>query len=69
MYVCMYRLLIKTAKKARVGNYEDLCRKCFGWQGYVTVSMCMFLFDFGALLTYLIIMGDVATPVVVHFTG
>ena len=34
----------------RVGktNYEELCKHAFGWTGYMMVSICMFLYDFGA---------------------
>ena len=60
-------LLIRAAKIARVGNYEDLCRHCFGKKGYIAVSLSMLLFDFGALLTYLIILGDSLLPVLNEF--
>jgi len=54
------RLIVRTAKYANVNTYEDLCEYCFGNMGFYLVSGSMFLFDFGAMLTYLIIMGDAA---------
>lgn len=54
------RLIVRTAKFANVNTYEDLCEYCFGNMGFYLVSGSMFLFDFGAMLTYLIIMGDAA---------
>ena len=49
------RLLIKTAKQVNCHTYEELCQLCFGNYGYISVLMALFIFDFGALLTYLII--------------
>jgi len=54
------RLIVRTAKYANVNTYEDLCEYCFGNTGFYLVSGSMFLLDFGAMLTYLIIMGDAA---------
>jgi len=47
-------------------NYEDLCRYALGNFGQVLVTASMFVFDFGAILSYLIIMGDAGTLVVQH---
>lgn len=55
---------MKTAKYAKINTYEDLCEFCFGNIGFYLVSAAMFLFDFGAMLTYLIIMGDAAESLV-----
>jgi len=52
------RLMVKCAKFVKVDTYEDLCEYCFGDVGFYAVSLAMFLFDFGAMLTYLIILGD-----------
>ena len=52
------KMLIKTAKIVKQYNYEDLCHYCFGLKGYYIVSISMLLFDFGATITYIIILGD-----------
>jgi len=66
------RLIVRTAKYANVNTYEDLCEYCFGDIGFYLVSGSMFLFDFGAMLTYLIILGDAAENLVgawLHWSG
>ena len=45
-------------------NYEDLCEYLFGIKGYIFVSITMLVFDFGATLSYLIILGDAASQLV-----
>ena len=47
-------------------NYEDLCQYALGNLGQFLVTASMFVFDFGAILSYLIIMGDAGTLVVQH---
>ena len=49
--------------KLKINNYEDLCYHCFGLKGYLVVSISMLIFDFGAMMTYLIILGDAAQKV------
>ena len=56
-------LKIRVAKMTRIRNYEDLCQFCFGNWGYALVSISMLVFDFGAILSYLIILGDAASGV------
>eukprot|EP00494_Astrolonche_serrata_P004127 UN04138 len=57
------RLLIYTARMAGASDYEDLMEACFGDSGYYFVSICMFIMDYGAMLTYLIILADSSTQV------
>lgn len=52
------RLMVRAARICKVNNYEELCETCFGEMGFYTVSFAMFLFDYGAMLSMLIIMGD-----------
>jgi len=54
------QMMIKIAKIVNVNNYENLCEFCFGNFGFYLISGSMFLFDFGAMLIYLIIIGDAA---------
>jgi len=66
-------LLIQTAQKYRVTEYEELGRVTFGSVGYIASASALFLLDFGSCLTYLIILGDATFSVVeiwdVHFEG
>ena len=47
-------------------HYEDLCEYCFGKKGYLFVLFCLLMLDFGALLSYLIIIADNITHVFDH---
>ena len=51
-------LLVKSAQESNVFHYEKLCYHCFGDVGYIYVSMCLFILDYGACLSLLIILGD-----------
>ena len=52
-----------TERMKKIKNYEDLCEHCFGNLGYYAVSLSMLVFDLGAMLSYLIILGDAASKV------
>ena len=58
--ICTYtlNLLIMAGQKMNVANYEDLGYECYGYCGYLAVSLCLFLLDYGVMLTCLIIIGD-----------
>ena len=56
-------LLIRTAQKYRVTEYEELGRVTFGFGGYVAAASALFLIDFGSCLNYLIILGDASFKV------
>eukprot|EP01083_Nonionella_stella_P198002 727422_1 len=58
------KLLIISAKLCQQKNYEDLCEYLFGLKGYILVSVTMFIFDFGAILSYLIILGDAGSDII-----
>mmetsp|Transcript_98921 Transcript_98921/g.121102 ORF Transcript_98921/g.121102 Transcript_98921/m.121102 type:complete len:493 (-) Transcript_98921:123-1601(-) len=68
-YLTVYtlKLLIMSAKLSKTTNYEDLCEYCFGKYGYYSVSLAMFIYDAGALLSYLIIMGDSMQYIITNF--
>merc|ERR1712166_114757 len=63
------RLLIDTAKKVKVWNYEELCFAAFGKPGYIAVSFFMISFAFGALIAYFVIIGDTMTKVFTQWGG
>eukprot|EP01084_Bolivina_argentea_P047649 87823_1 len=58
--ICTYtlNLLIIAGHRMNIVNYEDLGYECYGYFGFFSVSLCMFLLDYGVLLTCLIIIGD-----------
>eukprot|EP01084_Bolivina_argentea_P011185 20903_1 len=58
------RLLMISAAFCKQRNYEDLCEYLFGAKGYIFVSTVLFIFDFGASLSYLIILGDAASQII-----
>ena len=58
------RRLINTGVIEDVRNYEELMDKLFGTKGYVVVSLMLFLYDFGASVSYLIILTDASSSVV-----
>lgn len=60
------RLLVTTGMRHGQRNYEDLCEHALGKFGHGLVSLCMLIFDSGACLSYLIIMGDAGTLVAQH---
>jgi len=68
LMVCLSKysvvLLVKTGVVENVRNYEELMERLFGFYGYMSVMILIFLFDFGVIVTYLIILGDVSSEVV-----
>eukprot|EP00658_Telonema_sp_P-2_P001297 TRINITY_DN10490_c0_g1_i4.p1 TRINITY_DN10490_c0_g1~~TRINITY_DN10490_c0_g1_i4.p1 ORF type:complete len:400 (-),score=89.50 TRINITY_DN10490_c0_g1_i4:227-1426(-) len=63
------RLLVNTAKKVKVWNYEELCYAAFGKPGYIAVSFFMISFAFGALVAYFVIIGDTIPKVFSQWGG
>ncbi|KAK3235832.1 hypothetical protein CYMTET_53991 [Cymbomonas tetramitiformis] len=63
------RMLVSTGYSVGVHNYEDLMHKAFGKPGYLTVCSLILVFDFGAILSYLIILGDSSSLVVKDALG
>jgi len=63
------RLIVRLGLQERKLNYEDLCEHLLGRRGYFLVSISMLVFAFGAMLAYLIILGDTVPKVLEHATG
>jgi len=63
------KMLIDTGIRHNVRNYEDLCEHALGRRGKITVSLSLLAFDYGALLTYLIILGDASSAVAYRLGG
>ena len=52
------RLLVATGVAHGEATYEGLARRAFGVTGYRTVCCLLLTFDYGAMLSYLVILGD-----------
>jgi len=59
------RLLVRTGMRYGARNYEDLMGLAFGPVGVTLVSLALFVFEFGAMCTYFIILGDSSEMVAV----
>jgi hypothetical protein len=54
------RLIIRLGVAANKIDYEALCEHAFGTKGFYTIMAAMFLFAWGAMIGYLVILGDTA---------
>ncbi|CDS05219.1 hypothetical protein LRAMOSA07748 [Lichtheimia ramosa] len=52
------RLLIYNGKLSGRPNYQDLLEYAFGWPGLLAISLAQFVFAFGAMCAYCVIIGD-----------
>jgi len=57
------QLVVSVGIKEEVKDYEQLMDKLFGFPGYTFILGSLFIYDYGAMLSYLIILGDVCTMV------
>eukprot|EP00936_MAST-01D_sp_MAST-1D-sp1_P000338 g338.t1 len=58
------RMLMRTAIQQRVTTYEALVQAALGRSGFTIVCIARFLFSGGAMLAYLLILGDTVTSVI-----
>lgn len=63
------RLLITMGQKVNKHYYEQLVSSQFGHAGYVAVSAAMGIFAYGAMVAYLIGIGDTMSIVVANWAG
>ena len=56
--------LIASAARVRATSYDALARDALGGAGEIAVIFGQFVFDYGAALSYLIILGDTSESVV-----
>eukprot|EP00667_Euglena_gracilis_P009769 EG_transcript_9931 len=62
-------LLVKTGVRANKLHYEALCQHLFGPAGFYTAAACMWTFAAGAMLAYLVLIGDTVPVVLLRLTG
>ena len=53
------KLIIGLGRQLECDNYESLAMKIFGRRGFTTVSLFMALLGFGAMIAYMVVIGDV----------
>jgi solute carrier family 38 (sodium-coupled neutral amino acid transporter), member 11 len=63
------RMLVSLAVRAKRKYYEDLCASQFGHKGYVFVVGAMGIFAYGAMVAYLMGIGDNMSIVVSTWSG
>lgn len=63
------RLIVSSGVKARKLSFESLCEHTLGRPGFYIVSVFMFIFAFGGMLTYLVIIGDSVSSVMARLAG
>eukprot|EP00516_Mucochytrium_quahogii_P009122 CAMPEP_0203775284 /NCGR_PEP_ID=MMETSP0099_2-20121227/5965_1 /ASSEMBLY_ACC=CAM_ASM_000209 /TAXON_ID=96639 /ORGANISM=" , Strain NY0313808BC1" /LENGTH=492 /DNA_ID=CAMNT_0050673883 /DNA_START=110 /DNA_END=1588 /DNA_ORIENTATION=+ len=62
-------LLIDSGIKVKRRSYEGLAEFCFGKAGFIIVSVFMLVFAFGAMCSYMVIIGDTVPVVINRYTG
>ncbi|GBG29406.1 Amino acid transporter, putative [Hondaea fermentalgiana] len=62
------RMLVNTGLREGVRNYEELMDKLFGFGGWAIISTLLFMYDAGAMQSYLIILGHVSGDVIYEVT-
>ncbi|KAI8592233.1 transmembrane amino acid transporter protein-domain-containing protein [Geranomyces variabilis] len=62
-------LLIRDAKMAGKNSYQDLVWHCFGKRGYIAISVFQFIFAYGAMCAYAVIVGDTLPLVLSHLVA
>lgn len=61
-------MLIECGKLSGTQNYQHLVDRVFGRWGYLSISIFQFLFAFGAMCAYLIIIADNLTRAFENYT-
>lgn len=51
-------LLVRTGKLAGKSTYQDVMAQCFGRPGFILISVFQFVFAFGGMCAYTVIIGD-----------
>ncbi len=59
-------MIIECGIVAKKLNLEELCRHLFGVHGYNVCALSMFVFAYGAMIAYTIIIGD-TVPIALNF--
>ncbi len=57
-------LLLRCQQMTGLGTYEAIGERCFGRKGSVAVAVGILLINFGAMVAYLVICGDLVAPLI-----
>jgi solute carrier family 38 (sodium-coupled neutral amino acid transporter), member 11 len=60
-------MLVQCGIKNNKNNLEELCFHLFGRRGYDAASLFMFLYAFGAMIAYMVIIGDTVPVTLSYF--
>lgn len=63
------RLLISVGRSVSCYDYEELTKHCFGQRGFRACLLTILLLDYGAMVTYIIVLGGTLPPVAAQFFG
>lgn len=63
------RLLIETGRQAQQYDYESLARHCFGHRGFQLILATIFILDFGAMVSCLLVIASSLPPVFQNYFG
>ena len=62
-------LLVAASAAQRVTSYEELGDKAYGFRGKLAVCLSIFVNNNASILSYLIVVGDLAPTLMLQFTG
>ena len=60
---------MRCSKISSTNTYQDLAEHCFGKRGLIFISIFQFLFAFGGMCAYVVIVGDTVPIVLRQLTG
>ncbi|KAI3638946.1 hypothetical protein MIR68_003444 [Amoeboaphelidium protococcarum] len=63
------RILVRSSKYTGKNTYQEVTEYAFGQRGNVIISICQFVFAFGAMCAYAVIIGDTIPPVLRSLVG
>eukprot|EP00662_Eupelagonemidae_sp_cell21_P026966 gene26966-55811_t len=63
------RLIVRIGDACGVNGYEELCERLLGRGGFLCCAVGMSLLAYGAMVSYLIIIGDTCAAVLGSWTG
>ncbi|CAG8454201.1 3001_t:CDS:2 [Diversispora eburnea] len=58
------RLLVYNSKLSGRNSYQEIMNYCFGKSGYITISLFQFVFAFGGMCAFCVIIGDTIPQVI-----
>jgi len=63
------QVLVEAGTMKKRLNYEEVGEVCLGKKGFYLITIFMFIFAFGCMIAYLVVIGDSITPVMQEYLG